>query len=74
MFGRLAPGVTMEQAQAELTIIGQRAAAAHPETHARLRPMVLPYTREHFGLVSPARVWMLRSLSFSSARSRSSSP
>ena len=50
----------MEQAQAELTIIGQRAAAAHPETHARLRPIVLPYTREFSGLVSPARVWMVR--------------
>ena len=60
MFGRLARGVTMEQAQAELTIIGHRAAAAHPETHARLRPIVLPYTREFSGLVSPARVWMVR--------------
>jgi putative ABC transport system permease protein len=60
MFGRLAPGVTWEGAQAELTTIGQRAAAAHPETHARLRPMVLPYAREHFGLISPARLWGVR--------------
>jgi predicted permease len=60
MFGRLARGVTMEQAQAELTTIGLRAAAAHPETHGRLRPMVLPFTREPFGLISPARVWLVR--------------
>lgn len=44
VFGRLAPGVTMEQAQAELTAVGRRAAAAYPETHARIRPMVMPYT------------------------------
>lgn len=43
IFGRLAPGVTLEQAQAELTAIGQRTAAAFPETHERLRPYVLPY-------------------------------
>jgi predicted permease len=44
VFGRLAPGVTMEEAQAELTTLGRRAAAAYPRTHARLRPQVLPYT------------------------------
>ena len=44
IFGRLAPGVSMEQAQAELTAIGQRTAAAFPETHANIRPMVMPYT------------------------------
>jgi predicted permease len=44
VFGRLARGATVAQAQAELTAIGQRSAAAHPRTHARLRPQVLPYT------------------------------
>ena len=43
IFGRLASGSTAADAQAELTAIGQRTAAAHPETHARLRPQVLPY-------------------------------
>ena len=43
VFGRLADGVTMEQAQAELEQIGRRAAAAFPKTHATLRPMVMPY-------------------------------
>ena len=43
IFGRLAQGATMERAQAELTTIGQRSAAAYPETHAKLRPRVLPY-------------------------------
>ena len=44
IFGRLAPGATREQAQAELTALGQRAAAAYPRTHRDLRPQVLPYT------------------------------
>ena len=43
IFGRLAPGATMASAQAELTTIGQRSAAAYPETHAKLSPRVLPY-------------------------------
>ena len=44
IFGRLAPGATIEQAQAELTTIGQRTAAAFPTTHQHLQPRVLPYT------------------------------
>lgn len=45
IFGRLAPGATMETAQAELATIGQRRAAQHPATHGHLRAQVLPYTR-----------------------------
>ncbi len=44
VFGRLAPGTTRQQAQAELDAVGRRAAAAHPRTHADLRPRVLNYT------------------------------
>jgi putative ABC transport system permease protein len=44
VFGRLAPGTTLEEAQAELTAVGRRAAAEYPETHEHLRPQVLPYT------------------------------
>ena len=40
--GRLAPGVTREQANAELRVLGERAAAALPDTHAHLRPRVVP--------------------------------
>ena len=43
IFGRLAPGVTIEQAQAELTTIASRASAAFPDTHANLRARVMPY-------------------------------
>jgi hypothetical protein len=60
MFGRLAPGVTLEQAQAEATAIGQRVAAAFPGTRGRFRLMVHPYTHEHLGINEPVRFWMLR--------------
>ena len=43
VFGRLAPGVTHEGAQAELTTIGRRMMADAPDTHEFLRPEVVPY-------------------------------
>ena len=43
VFGRLAPGVTFNEAQAELTTVGRRSAADAPDTHAFLRPEVIPY-------------------------------
>lgn len=41
MMARLSPGYTLEQAQTELNTIGQRTAAAHPQTHEHLQPRVL---------------------------------
>ena len=41
VIGRLAPGVTREQANAELRVLGERAAAALPATHEHLRPRVM---------------------------------
>jgi putative ABC transport system permease protein len=43
VFGRLAPGATLESAQAELTAIARRTALAFPKIYAQLRPQVLPY-------------------------------
>ena len=40
VFGRLTDGASLRTAQTELTAIGQRLAAAHPATHALLRPRV----------------------------------
>jgi putative ABC transport system permease protein len=48
VFGRLAPGATLEQAGAELEAAGRRAAAAYPQTHAQMRPRVVPYTMQPF--------------------------
>ncbi len=44
VFGRLAPGATLESAQAELTAIAARVAAANPKTHEHIRSRVKPYT------------------------------
>jgi hypothetical protein len=60
LFGRLAPGVTLEQAQAELTTLGRRAAADWPDTHRHLRPQVIPYARSVFD-VSGMEAVLLRS-------------
>jgi predicted permease len=43
VFGRLADGLTIKQAQVELDEVGRRASAQFPKTHAKLRPMVMPY-------------------------------
>jgi putative ABC transport system permease protein len=43
IFGRLAPGATMEQAQAELTAMAASATTQFPETHSDLRARVMPY-------------------------------
>jgi putative ABC transport system permease protein len=49
VFGRLAPGVTLGQAQAELSALGMRAAAEQPAAHERLRPRVMKYTELFVG-------------------------
>jgi hypothetical protein len=43
VFGRLAPGASLDDARAELGAIGARAAALSPETHKNLRPRVTAY-------------------------------
>ena len=46
VIGRLAPGVSREQADAELRVFGERTAAALPASHAHLRPRVRPLAGE----------------------------
>jgi predicted permease len=41
VIGRLAPGISLEQANAEVRAFGDRTAAAYPATHAHLRPTVV---------------------------------
>jgi putative ABC transport system permease protein len=49
VFGRLAPGATVETAQPELTVLGVTAAAAFPGTHEHLEPRIVPYIDSIFG-------------------------
>jgi predicted permease len=46
VFGRLAPGATLETARAELTAIGQRLSTEFPDTHELIRPSIIPYTAQ----------------------------
>jgi putative ABC transport system permease protein len=43
VFGRLAPGATVETAQPEMMVLGATAAAAFPDTHQHLKPRIVPY-------------------------------
>jgi predicted permease len=45
VFGRLARGLSLDDARRELTTIGQRLAAENPKTHAYMRPSVFLFTR-----------------------------
>ena len=49
VFGRLAPGATVETAQPEMTVLGATAAAAFPDTHQHLKPRIVPYIDSIFG-------------------------
>jgi predicted permease len=62
LFGRLADGATLEQAQAEITTIGAHLAAAYPEAHARLHPRVVPYTHPYVGAADPAQLLAMHAL------------
>jgi putative ABC transport system permease protein len=54
VFGRLADGVSFEQANAELSTIARGLAQAYPETNAEIEARVAPYTDR--GTTGPLRV------------------
>ena len=53
IMGRLAAGVSIEQARGEIEFLGQRMAGQFPQTHAQLQPQVLPYTSALTEIDSP---------------------
>ena len=62
VFGRLAPGATIENAQAELTEIARRAAAESPATHQHLRARVLPYAFAYTDMGDPDNFLAMRAI------------
>jgi len=62
VFGRLADGVTLDEAQSELTTIERRIASAYPESHEGLRTRVMPYPYQFIGIDRASRAWAFRGL------------
>ena len=62
VFARLAPQATLEQAQQELTSIGQALAQAQPSTHQHLRPLVVPYAFAYTAMHDAENVLALRAI------------
>lgn len=60
VFGRLADGVSMESAQAELTTLNARRAAELPETHEHIRSRVMTYTDTHTGMDNAGGLLVVR--------------
>ena len=50
VFGRLATGIELPQAQAELTTFGSRVAEQFPKQYENLQPRVLPYAESFFAI------------------------
>ncbi len=53
LIGRLKPGVSVQTAQAELTVLGKRLEAKHPERND-ITPLVTPLAQHVSGRVTPA--------------------
>ena len=56
---RLAPDVTLEEAEAELEVVASRIAADHPNTHGHLRPRISSYARSFIEANEPGLVVMM---------------
>lgn len=56
IFGRLAPGVELDTAQAELTSIALRNAAQYPDTDRHIRPIVKPYVRSLWSALEDSKM------------------
>src|SRR4029079_9132076 len=64
VFGVLAPGATIDTAQAELTAVGQRLASEQPATHAKLQPHVAPYATPNAGVSQNDDIGIVASIYF----------
>ena len=64
VFGRLADGLSLKAAQAEVATVGDRMATASPQTHGKRLPRVVPYTHAFIGINGPEMELALRSFQF----------
>ena len=63
-FARLADGVSLSEVRAEASAVGARMAIDSPQTHARRRPAVLPYTHAFIGIQGPEMELGMRGVQF----------
>ena len=59
-FGRLSPEATLEEAEAELAVVGSRLAADNRQTHAALRPRIATYARSFVDGNEPGLIAIMR--------------
>jgi putative ABC transport system permease protein len=64
VFGRLKPGVSFEQAQAEMKTIGQRIEEQHSESHASTTIKLIPLQEQIVGSVKPILFVLLGAVAF----------
>src|SRR5918999_233713 len=64
VIGRLKPGVTAEQAQAELSIIAGRIEQQHNDSHAGTTAQVIPLQEQVVGTVRPILLVLLAAVAF----------
>ncbi|MEO5960526.1 MAG: ADOP family duplicated permease, partial [Opitutaceae bacterium] len=61
--GRLKPGITLAEAEAEITVIGQRLAADHPQTNTGNGLRIVPLARSVQDPVTARLTWFIVALS-----------
>ncbi|HYP06442.1 MAG TPA: ABC transporter permease [Bryobacteraceae bacterium] len=62
VFGRLAPGSTIESARAELNTVGRRRARELPKIYAELQPQAMPYANPFLGIHGPGDIMGLHAM------------
>ena len=64
IYGRLKPGVTLQQAQVEMDALGQRLSQAYPETNAHIGVLLVSMHEQVTGDVRPALLLLLGAVGF----------
>jgi predicted permease len=64
VFGRLAPGFSLQDARSEAATAGEQMAAALPDTHKDVRPQVQSFTHTFIGTEGPEAELAVRSTQF----------